>query len=86
VQPVAEDHFSTGVFAHPLPGELFNAYSCVACGNRSTTWAGFREHRAGCTGTPADHLGHTAAAGAVAARALVRAAAAAAAAAEQQEA
>jgi hypothetical protein len=41
-----DDHFTTGVFAHPHPGELFNRFTCNECGGHSITWEAFKRHRA----------------------------------------
>lgn len=42
-------YFSDGIFAHPHRGELFQCYTCLPCGHRSPTMAGFRLHRQTCT-------------------------------------
>jgi hypothetical protein len=44
---VPPDHFSTGVWATRGPLGL-RQYSCVLCGNRTTTWALFLVHRLVC--------------------------------------
>lgn len=46
---VADDHFTTGSWAADGPLRL-RSYSCVLCGHRATTWAGFRAHRRVCLG------------------------------------
>ena len=49
---VGISYFSEGVFAQALPGELFQKYTCTACGHCAATWASFRAHRRGCPGYP----------------------------------
>ena len=44
---ISEDYFSTGVWASLGPLRL-RQFSCVMCGNRSTTLALFRLHRLVC--------------------------------------
>jgi hypothetical protein len=41
-------YFSEGVFAHARRGELFQHFTCLACGHRAVTWPTFRLHRRTC--------------------------------------
>ena len=54
MRTVPGDHFATGVFAQALPGELLSKHTCLECGHRSATWAGFRAHRGACPGHQTD--------------------------------
>jgi transcription elongation factor Elf1 len=36
------------VFAHARRGELFQHFTCLACGHRAVTWPTFRLHRRTC--------------------------------------
>lgn len=45
MRTVSVSYFREGAFAGARPGELFASYSCLACGHREKTWAGFRAHR-----------------------------------------
>lgn len=45
-----DDYFRVGVFAHPHRGQLFNRFTCIACGHHSPTWEGFLAHRLTCPG------------------------------------
>jgi hypothetical protein len=47
VRKVADDHFSTGVWAPTGPLRL-SRLTCVACGHRAATWEAFTAHRRAC--------------------------------------
>jgi hypothetical protein len=49
VRKVADDHFSTGVWAPTGPLRL-SRLTCVECGRRTTTWEAFTAHRRACVG------------------------------------
>ena len=45
---VADNHFATGIWDERTKDPRFRRYTCLSCGHRTTTYAGFRAHRKGC--------------------------------------